>query len=187
MKGLPWRNSAFQGLLNMVGLNDKLWYMYVHVQIHLCIYQHVYIYIMSMFIFVQKYEGCSKSNASHFIMLVHDVRGKCWWYGSRLIFPSNIPLYFVAMWWMTGGGWSDRMASDMEMSLKQRCVTEFLYAEKITPIDIHQHLLNVDMSTVRGGWCISAMATATVSHLHWCRFLWACHAHSWSLLVKMLS
>ena len=29
------------------------------------------------------YEGCSKNNASHFIMLAHDARGRCWWYGCR--------------------------------------------------------------------------------------------------------
>ena len=28
-------------------------------------------------------KGCSKINASNFIMLSHDVRGGCWWYGSR--------------------------------------------------------------------------------------------------------
>jgi hypothetical protein len=31
----------------------------------------------------RKYEGCLDSNASYFIILVHDVRGGCWWYGSR--------------------------------------------------------------------------------------------------------
>jgi len=29
------------------------------------------------------YEGCSKSNAPHFIMSAHNTRGGCWWYGSR--------------------------------------------------------------------------------------------------------
>ena len=39
--------------------------------------------------------------------------------------------------------------------MKQRCVTEFLHAEKIAPNDIHRHLLNVygdqtvDVNTVR--------------------------------------
>ena len=47
------------------------------------------------------------------------------------------------------------MASDMEVRMKQRCVIEFLHAEKITPNDIHRRLLNVygdqtvDASTVR--------------------------------------
>jgi len=29
------------------------------------------------------YKGCSESNAFHFIMLTYNVRGRCWWYGSR--------------------------------------------------------------------------------------------------------
>ncbi len=29
------------------------------------------------------YVGHSKSNASYFIMLAHNIRGGCWWYGSR--------------------------------------------------------------------------------------------------------
>jgi len=29
------------------------------------------------------YEGHSEINASYFIMLAHDIRGRCWWYGSR--------------------------------------------------------------------------------------------------------
>ena len=50
---------------------------------------------------------------------------------------------------------SDTMASDMEVQIKQSCVIESLHAEKMTPVDIHWHLLNVygdqtvDVSTVR--------------------------------------
>jgi len=50
---------------------------------------------------------------------------------------------------------------------------------KIAPTDIPQWLLNicgvqtVDVSTVRGGWCILAVVTVTAGHLHWCRFLQA--------------
>lgn len=29
------------------------------------------------------YEGSSENNASYFILLAHEVRGGCWWYGSR--------------------------------------------------------------------------------------------------------
>ena len=56
---------------------------------------------------------------------------------------------------MTAEGQSDRMACDMEVCMKQRCVIEFLHAEKIAPSDIHWHLLDVygdhtvDISTVR--------------------------------------
>ena len=56
---------------------------------------------------------------------------------------------------MTGEGQSDKMTSDMEVRMKQRCVIEFLHAEKIAPKDIHRRLVNVygdqtvDVSTVR--------------------------------------
>ena len=56
---------------------------------------------------------------------------------------------------MAAEGQSDKRASNMAMRMKKRCVTEFLHAEKIAPIDIHQCLLNVygdqtvDVSTVR--------------------------------------
>ena len=56
---------------------------------------------------------------------------------------------------MTAEGQSDKMASDMEVRMKQSCVIEFLHAEKIAPNDIHRRLLTVygdqtvDVSTVR--------------------------------------
>lgn len=37
----------------------------------------------------------------------------------------------------------DKMASDMEVPMEQRCATEFLYAETRASIDIYQHLLNI--------------------------------------------
>jgi len=46
------------------------------------------------------------------------------------------------------------MAPNMEVSMKQRCVTEFLQVEKMAPSDIRSSLLNVygdqtvDVSTV---------------------------------------
>jgi len=40
-------------------------------------------------------------------------------------------------------GQPDKMVSDMEACMKQRCVTEFRHEEKIAPVDIQQHLLNV--------------------------------------------
>ena len=51
-------------------------------------------------------------------------------------------------------GQSVKVASDMEMQMKQRCAIEFIHEEKVASIDIHQCLLNVygdqtvDMSTV---------------------------------------
>jgi len=55
--------------------------------------------------------------------------------------PSrHIQLYLAAMRQMTAEGQCDKMASDMEVRMKRRCVTEFLHAEKIAPNDIHRRL-----------------------------------------------
>jgi len=37
----------------------------------------------------------------------------------------------------------DKMASDMEVNMKERLVTEFLSVEKNSPTDFHQCLLNI--------------------------------------------
>ena len=58
--------------------------------------------------------------------------------------PNGIVFHFVAMRQMAAQGQSDRMVSEMEVWMKQRCVTEFLHVEKIAPIDIHWCLLNFD-------------------------------------------
>jgi hypothetical protein len=56
---------------------------------------------------------------------------------------------------MAAVGLSDKMASEMEVRMKQMCVIEFLHAEIIAPNDIHRRFLNVhedqkvDVSRVR--------------------------------------
>ena len=56
---------------------------------------------------------------------------------------------------MAAEGQSNKMASDMEVHVEQRCITESLQVEKIAPTDIYQHLLNicgdqtVNMSTAK--------------------------------------
>ena len=71
--------------------------------------------------------------------------------------PAIIPLNFVAVQQMTAEGQSNKMASDMEVRMKQRCVIEFLHAEKIAANDIHRRLPNVygdqtvDVSEAVGG------------------------------------
>ena len=68
---------------------------------------------------------------------------------------------------MTIEGQSDKMASDMEMRMKQRCVIEFIHVEKIASDDIHRRLLKVygdqtvDLSTVRQWVAQFSRATAT--------------------------
>jgi len=44
---------------------------------------------------------------------------------------------------MTEEGQSDKMASEMEVRMKQMCVIELLHAEEIAPNDIHRSLLKV--------------------------------------------
>jgi len=62
----------------------------------------------------------------------------------RLSVPTNILLHFVAMLQMTSEGQSDKMASNMEVRMKEMGVTEFLDVEKMVPLDIYQCLLNTD-------------------------------------------
>jgi len=44
--------------------------------------------------------------------------------------PTIIPLHFVALLQTAAEGHSDSMTSDMEVHMKQRCVTKFLHVEK---------------------------------------------------------
>ena len=64
---------------------------------------------------------------------------------------------------MAAEGQSDTAVSDMEVGMKKRCVTEFLHAEKMAPNGDQ----TVDVSTVRGGCCISAVVTVTGCYLVW--------------------
>ena len=57
--------------------------------------------------------------------------------------PTNIPLHFVAVRQMAAEGQSDKIVSDVEVCMKKMGVTEFFHVEKIIPIDVHQHLLNI--------------------------------------------
>jgi len=69
--------------------------------------------------------------------------------------PANIPLHFVAVQQIVEERHTDKMASDKEVQMKQRCVTEFHHVEKMGPDDVHQCLLKVyenqivDVSTVK--------------------------------------
>ena len=84
---------------------------------------------------------------------------------------------------------SDRTASDMEVCMEQRHITEFLlHGEEMAHSDIHQHLLNIhgdpaaDVSTVRwwvvhfsssnmkdkpcSGWLCTAVSPQNEEQLH---------------------
>ena len=83
-----------------------------------------------------------------FIMWAHNNIGRWWWYGSR-----GSCQHFVTF--CCCGSSLAKILPDMDVSTKQRCVTEFLYAEKMASTAIHWCLLNiygdqtVDVSTVR--------------------------------------
>jgi len=130
-------------------------------------------------------DGCSKSNASYSILLAHDIRGGYWWYDSRsLTFPPTFHL-LPCDWWQQ----RDKLMSDMEVHMKLRCGIEFLRVERTAPLTFINACW-MFMETKQwiwaqwgSGWCVSVVVT--VSHLSWYGFLWAWHAGSCSLLVKM--
>ena len=89
-------------------------------------------------------------------MIANDIRGGCWWYGSKGWIFTPVFYYSLLLCdrWQQRGQ-SDKITSDMEMHMKLRCRTEFLNVEKMAPTDIHQCLLNVqgdqtvDVSSMR--------------------------------------
>jgi len=63
------------------------------------------------------YEGYSESSASSLIMLAHDIRGGCWWYGSRDgTFPPIFP-YILSLWGLT---WKCRRSEGMKLNSHMR-------------------------------------------------------------------
>ena len=133
-------------------------------------------------------EGCSESNASHCMVLAHDVRGGRWWCAGDVgVEPSHqcsMTCYCRVTDGSRGAVWHS--GSDVEVHMKQRCVTELLHVDTMSPTDIHGHTRSigedqaVDVSTVR----LWAVATATIGHLRCCRLLQARYAGSTSSLVK---
>jgi len=88
---------------------------------------------------------------------------------------------------------SDKMISDLEEHMKQRCVFEFLLEEKVAPIDTHQHLLNVygdqpeDECTMR--WCIGHFSSFNndSGSPPLCRFFHSLACNSCLLLAKLIA
>jgi len=83
---------------------------------------------------VQNSEGTQSMMVAPKVMppiLLLACKVRSWWYGStKWIFPTITLLRFVAVWQMAAEEQTDRMASDMEVCMKQRCVTEFLHEGK---------------------------------------------------------
>ena len=144
------------------------------------------------------YKGCSESNASYFITLVHSVRDRYLWYDGRgWTFPP-VFCYILLLF--------DRSQQKGSLILTEWCLTwksiwskglslNSCVQKKMAPGDIHWYLLNVDgdqtvyVSTVRW-WVVHLSSDDNVmkdkprSERPW-RFLQAQHAGTCSLLVKM--
>ena len=131
------------------------------------------------------YKVYSKHNASYFIMLAHNVRSECWWYGSR---GWTFPPISYSRWQQRG-------------SLTKWCLTwKGMWSKgvglnsskwgKLHPLNVSGDQ-NVNVSPV-SRWVMhfssgdSDMRDKPCSGQP-CRFLWAQHAGSCSLLVKMHS
>jgi len=88
-----------------VSVEQKCLYV-VHVCARVMLYQ-----VCGQIILPLKYKLCSKSNASYFIMLALDFRGRCWWYGSR---DWSLPptFHYINRWQqkgsLTNGVWHRR-------------------------------------------------------------------------------
>ena len=110
----------------------------------------------------------------------------CWWYGSRgwIFQPVFHYILLPCNRWLQRSNVT-KQTSHTEVHTKKRYVTEFLHAEKIAPTDIHWCLLNVDgdqptdVSTVRGGWCISAVGQWYDRHAILQRAVQSCHTTKW--------
>jgi len=70
-------------------------------------------------------------------MFVHDSRGSS-------IAVKVERLHFAVVQQMAAEEQSDKIVSDIEVQMKQRCGIKFIHVKKIAHIDIHQCLLNVD-------------------------------------------
>lgn len=106
-------------------------------------------------------------------MFAHNIRGR-WWCDSK---GWTLPPIFCST--LLRDGWKQKSCL-RKCHLTLKCVwsrgaelNSFMW-EKMAPIDILWHLLNmygdqkVDVSTVRAGWCISAVMTVTWKSLKSC-------------------
>ena len=121
---------------------------------------------------------CSESNASYFMMLAHNVTCGCWWNGSRSwTFPPT--LHYILLpcdRWQQSSSltkwrlpwkciWSKCMSLNSSMWKKWHMLP-FIDA-CWTFVESKQWM----WAQWGSGWCASVVATMTVAHLHWCKFL----------------
>jgi len=106
------------------------------------------------------YEGCSESNASCFLMLAHDFRGRCWWYGSRgWTFPPishSMPLLWTKWCLMWRCMWSKGVPLNSSLRKKWHPLT---FVDACWMFMETKQWIRAQWG---GGWCFSAVATATV-------------------------
>ena len=117
-------------------------------------------------------------------MLALNIRGECWWYGSRgWTFP---PMFYHMLllcdrWQQRGSlteccltwkcGWS-KNCKHWITAYGKKCHSLTFISDCWTFMEMKQWM----WTQWGGGWCVSAVVAVTVGHLCWCSFLWAWHA-----------
>jgi len=137
-------------------------------------------------------KGCSGNNASHYVLLASDIRGGCWWYSSRgwtFLPVSRYMLLPCDRWQQKGsltkwdltwkGVWSRGVSLNSSMQEERYPLT---FTDACCMLTETRQWMRAQWGS---GWCVLAVVTETVGHLHWCRLLWAWHAGSCSSLAKM--
>ena len=135
----------------------------------------------------ENHHGCSKSNTFYFTMLVHNIRGRCWSYGSRgWTFPpiSRYILLPCDRWQQSGTltKWCLTWKCRWSKGVPPNCSVW----KKLHPLTFYGCLLNIygdqTLDVSIGRWWVVCFSNgdsdvknkphSTVS----CRFLWAQHA-----------
>ena len=115
---------------------------------------------------------CSKSNVSYFVMLAHNIRGGCWWDGSRGW--TYLPILH-GIWLLCNRGKQRGSLAEWHPTWKCTWSNGVSLSSSVGKNGTHWHSLmlvnvyrdwTVDVSTVRQWWCISAVATATWNTSH---------------------
>jgi len=128
------------------------------------------------------YKGCSESNALCFIMLTHNVRGRCWWNGRRgWTLPAIFHYIFVAVKWQQRNSLTEWRLTWKYIISKGVSMKSSMWKKwwPLTFIDGWWMLMETNQwmwAQWGGRWCVSAVVI--VGHLHWCRFLQVWHAGS---------
>jgi len=80
----------------------------------------------------KKYEDCLEINASYFMMLAMTSEADVGGMAVEVETSCQYSITFCCC--VAAEEQSNRMVSDIEVSMKQRCVIEFFYAEKWHPV-----------------------------------------------------